>query len=79
MIAGGTVMAAKKININTATKDELAALPMIGDERAETLIEQRPFYNWDELDELPGFDESLIQDIQASGGYIEEEEEEEEW
>jgi DNA uptake protein ComE-like DNA-binding protein len=70
-------MAVKTININTASKDELAALPMIGEERAETLIEQRPFYSWDELDELPGFDAELIEDIRAGGGYIEEEEEEE--
>jgi DNA uptake protein ComE-like DNA-binding protein len=71
-------MATKRININTASKDELATLPMMGDERAETLVEQRPFHSWDELDELPGFDEKLVEDIQASGAYLEEEEEEEE-
>ncbi|OHB67047.1 MAG: hypothetical protein A2Y76_00550 [Planctomycetes bacterium RBG_13_60_9] len=76
-------MAQKKININTASKDELAALPLIGDERAQTLVEERPFHSWDEIDELPGFDEGLVQDIQRRGAYIEEEEEEaieeEEW
>ncbi len=72
-------MAVKMININTASKDELAALPMIGEELAETLVEQRPFYSWEELDELPGFDAELVEGIRASGGYIEEEAEEEEW
>jgi DNA uptake protein ComE-like DNA-binding protein len=71
---------AKKININTATKEELASLPKIGEERAQTLIEERPFDSWDEIDELPGFDEGLIEDIQKGGGYLEVEEvEEEEW
>jgi competence protein ComEC len=70
----------KKININTATKEELASLPKIGEERAQTLIEERPFDSWDEIDELPGFDEGLIEDIQKGGGYIEVEEvEEEDW
>jgi DNA uptake protein ComE-like DNA-binding protein len=76
-------MAQKKININTASKEELASLPKLGDERAQTLIEERPFDSWDEIDELPGFDERLVQDIQKGGGYLGEEEEwseeEEQW
>lgn len=78
-----SVKAQKRININTASKEELASLPKISEERAQTLIEERPFDSWDEIDELPGFDEALIQDIQQGGGYIETEEkwsqEEEEW
>jgi competence protein ComEA len=77
-----------RININTATKEELASLPRIGDERAQTLINERPFDSWEEIDELPGFDEKLIEDMQKGGAYlgeageVEEEEvwsEEEEW
>jgi len=74
-------MAQKKININTASKEELTSLPKVGDERAQTLIEERPFDSWEEVDELPGFDERLVRDIQKSGGYLGEEgggEEEEE-
>ena len=80
-------MAQKKININTASKEELRSLPKIGDEQAQTLIEERPFDSWEEIDELPGFDEGLVGDIQKSGAYLgeeeewseEEPEEEEEW
>ena len=68
-------MAQKKININTASKEELATLPKIGDEQAQTLLEERPFSSWDEIDELPGFDERLVRDIQQGGGYLGEEEE----
>jgi DNA uptake protein ComE-like DNA-binding protein len=75
-------MAQKKININTASKEELASLPKIDDERAQTLLEERPFSSWDEIEELPGFDEKLGQEIQKEGAYLGEEEEwveEEEW
>jgi DNA uptake protein ComE-like DNA-binding protein len=76
-------MAQKKVNINTASKEELASLPKISHERAQTLIDERPFDSWEEIDELPGFDERLVQDIQKSGAYLGEEEEwsseEEEW
>ncbi len=75
-------MAQKKININTASKEELASLPKIDNQRAQMLVDERPFDSWEEIDELPGFDERLVQDIQQSGGYLGEEEEwsaEEEW
>jgi len=70
-------MAQKKININTASKEELSSLPKINDERAQTLVEERPFDSWEEIDELPGFDEGLVRDLQKGGGYLGEEEEEE--
>jgi DNA uptake protein ComE-like DNA-binding protein len=74
-------MAQKKININTASMQELASLPKISEERAQMLVDERPFDSWEEIDELPGFDEGLVQDMQKSGGYLGEEEwsEEEEW
>jgi len=76
-------MTQKKINLNTASKEELASLPKISEERVQILLDERPFDSWKEIDELPGFDERLVQDIQKSGGYLGEEEEwsseEEEW
>jgi len=75
-------MAQKKININTASLEELASLPKISQERAQTLLDERPFDSWEEISDLPGFDDRLIQDIQKSGGYLAEADEwaeEEEW
>ncbi len=65
----------RKININTASIDDLVALPKIGDERAQILIDNRPFDTWDEITDLPGFDEGLVRDLQKGGGYLGEEEE----
>lgn len=84
-------MAVKHLDINTASKDELTQLPAIDEERAQTLVSQRPFHNWHDIDRLPGFSPSLIEEIQAEGGYLgaqgeemaqyvsQEEEEEERW
>jgi hypothetical protein len=62
---------------------ELASLPKISEERAQMLVDERPFDSWEEIDELPGFDEKVVQDIQKGGGYLGEQEEwseeEEEW
>ena len=66
-----------KININMATKDELASLPKIGDQRAQALLDGRPFDSWEEIEDLPGFDEKLVQDFQQGGGYLGETEAEE--
>ncbi|MEN6333030.1 MAG: helix-hairpin-helix domain-containing protein [Phycisphaerales bacterium] len=63
-------MTTKQIDINTASKEELAGFPAIGDERAQTIVEQRPFYDWSEIDDLPGFTPTLVDEIQQQGGYL---------
>lgn len=42
-------MPKRKININTASKEELMSLRMMGDTRAEYLVENRPYRNWDDV------------------------------
>lgn len=63
-------MKTKHVDINTASREELAEFPAIGDDRAKTLVEQRPFYDWSEIDDLPGFTPTLVDEIQQQGGYL---------
>jgi len=63
-------MAAKHVDINTASLEELAEFPAIGEERAQTLVEERPFYDWGEVDDLPGFSPSVVDEIQQEGAYL---------
>lgn len=53
------------VNLNNASLEDLARVPGIGRERAEALLMYRdqngPLANWDELRDVPGFeDEDLI-------------------
>lgn len=69
-------MATEHVDINTASKDELAEFPMIGEQRAQILVEQRPFHDWSEIDDLPGFSPTLVDEIQQKGAYLGEQIEE---
>ena len=57
----------ERININTATKDQLLELPGIGDTLAERIIEYRTefgsFYDVGELREIKGIGDKLLREI----------------
>jgi competence protein ComEA len=53
-------------SLNTATKKEILNLPGIGDARANTLIEHRPFATWDDVAAKTGFSLTLITKLQET-------------
>ena len=55
------------IDLNTATQEDLERLPMIGKERAKLIIENRPFEDWDDLRDIEGFSEGMIDDLKSGG------------
>jgi DNA uptake protein ComE-like DNA-binding protein len=63
-------MAEKKINLNRANFDELASLRMVGETRAQFIIDHRPYHNWDEIREVPGLSEKMVEDMKRSGATI---------
>ncbi len=63
----GTASAAEKANLNSATKEELAADPNIGPELAGKIVEYREnvgdFADYEELKEVEGITDSKIKQI----------------
>jgi len=59
-----------KININTATKEELKTLDRIGDKLAERIIEYRqkhgPFKSIEEIKNVNGIGEKIFESIKDS-------------
>lgn len=53
------------ININNASKEELTEIIHIGDERADQIIDKRPFDSLDELEVIDGLGPSRIADIKS--------------
>ena len=62
--------AAKRINLNTATRPEIERLPMVDAETAQALIAARPFRSWDDLARVPGFYLAMIDDLRQGGAEL---------
>ena len=57
-------------NLNTASEEELGALPALGPDHVRTLLDARPFQSWEDLKELAGFEGKTIAALKHGGAYI---------
>lgn len=55
---------ASKVNLNTATRDQLANLPGIGEVLADRIIENRPIMSWEQLSKIEGFGDQRLKAIE---------------
>jgi competence ComEA-like helix-hairpin-helix protein len=53
------------VNINTASKEDLAKLPGIGDKRADAIIQARPFKSPEDLMKVKGIKEGLYNKLKS--------------
>jgi DNA uptake protein ComE-like DNA-binding protein len=58
------------INLNTASAEELARLPMVGPTRANDVVRNRPYRNWEDLEKIPGISKGMIDDLKSGGARI---------
>ena len=58
------------VNLNTASAEELGALPALGPELVRALIGARPFKSWEDLKQLSDFDGEAIAALKKGGAFI---------
>ena len=58
------------VDLNTASEEEIADLPMVGPDRARTLTRNRPFRSWDDVEQLDGFGKGMIDDLKSGGAQL---------
>lgn len=63
-----------KIDLNTASCEELTQLRMITPNRARDIVQYReqhgPFTSWDQLKNVPGISREMSLEIQREGGTL---------
>jgi len=58
------------VDLNSASEEEIANLPMVGLERAKRLCESRPFGSWDDIKRIPGFGNGMIAHLKSGGAKL---------
>ncbi|MCU7494600.1 MAG: hypothetical protein HF314_01650 [Ignavibacteria bacterium] len=51
------------ININNCSVDELASLPNMGRDRAQDIVNHRPYRSWNDLNNVPGISRDVIDNL----------------
>ncbi len=57
-------------DLNTATREQLARVPFIGEERADQIIEHRPFHTMDEVRQTPGLTDDVVDQLIRGGATV---------
>lgn len=66
----GAIGDANGVNLNSASREELERVGGLGPDRAERIIQQRPIRSWDDLKNMEGFSDKLVQDLRQAGATI---------
>ena len=61
---------AKRVDLNAASEQDLEKVGGLGRERAERIVQSRPFQNWDAVKAIEGFSDKLVQDLKSSGATL---------
>lgn len=59
------------VDLNSAPVDKIASLPMVGQKRAEEIINHRPFTSFEDLKKkVPSISDSMIDDLKSGNAKI---------
>ena len=69
---GGAIEKQQRVNINTASAEELEQIAHVGEARAAEIIRLCPFTSLDNLERVPGIGPARVADIKTEGiAYVE--------
>jgi DNA uptake protein ComE-like DNA-binding protein len=66
----GAIGDARNIDLNSSSEQELANVGGIGSQRARSIVENRPFRDWEDLKRVEGFSDTLVNDLRQSGATL---------
>jgi DNA uptake protein ComE-like DNA-binding protein len=52
-----------KVNLNTASRQQLNSIPNIGDECVDRIMKNRPFDDMKQVDKVTGFGDDALQNL----------------
>lgn len=58
------------IDLNHASIDQLAVLPMVSHKGADDLMRHRPFMCWGDVERVPGFDKDMVDEMRSCGAHL---------
>jgi predicted DNA-binding helix-hairpin-helix protein len=58
------------LDLNSASLDALSRIPLIGPERAQAVIDGRPFTHWRQVAHLPDFTDEIVEELKKGGARI---------
>lgn len=66
----GAIGDAKGIDLNSASQQELERVGGLGQDRARRIINARPLNSWDDVKNIEGFSDTLVNDLRKAGATI---------
>jgi DNA uptake protein ComE-like DNA-binding protein len=60
----------RRVNLNTASRQQIEDLPMVGPKRAEALIRARLLRGWEDVVNIEGMDLGIIDDLKSGGAEL---------
>lgn len=54
---------ADKVNLNTASRQQLNSIPNIGDDCVDRIMKERPFNSMKDVDQIKGFGDDALQNL----------------
>ncbi len=60
----------EQVDLNSADLDTIAKLPMVGEKRAHFIVDHRPYKSWDDLKNVEGISEGMVNDLKNSNATL---------